>query len=185
MLIMEGVEPCTYCGVAADSIDHIPSRCMRAKLIALGEYSGVWKEVPACRWCNSTLGRLALLTIDARRQHIKASLRRKFRRLLKAPMWSEPDIAELGVGMQGYMRENMEQSRVIRARLAWEGQRQVTSAGGPKAPDSTERQPEALKRPSRTTFVVNHPAVGVSHIQFQPAECWNERYRHGCHRLDG
>lgn len=116
------IAPCTYCGVPADSIDHIPPQCMRNTLKDLGDYIGVWKEVPACLWCNSTLGSLALLTITDRRDYIKKVIRRKFKKLLASPVWSDADIEECGEGLRAYLFDQREQARLIRDRLAWDGQ---------------------------------------------------------------
>lgn len=118
---IDRLTPCTYCGLVADSIDHIPPQCMRVVLRDLGEYIGPWKEVPACRWCNSTLGSLALLTIRERRAHIKKALRKKFKSVLSIPTWREENLAELSPGLRAYVIEGIELSRLIRARLAWEG----------------------------------------------------------------
>ena len=118
---IDRLNPCTYCGLVADSIDHIPPRCMRVVLRDLGEYIGPWKEVPACRWCNATLGSLALLTIRERRAHIKKALRKKFKAVLNIPTWRDENLAELSPGLRAYVIEGIELSRLIRARLAWEG----------------------------------------------------------------
>jgi len=169
-MVTEGVEPCAYCGLPADSIDHIPSQCMRAKLIALGEYRGVWKEVPACRWCNSVLGRLALLTIDDRRQHIKASLRRKFKRLLKARIWSDEEIDEMGGGLRSYLRESKAKALEIRSRLAWAGQ----SRGFREDARQLLTQPEGKERPSRGIAAPSKASAYESNAQ-PGAERWVEQ----------
>jgi len=114
--------PCTYCGVVADSMDHIPPMCMRNVLNDLGNYIGVWREVPSCRWCNSTLGSLALLTVHDRRAHIKSVLRRKYKRLLASPIWTEQELSEVSENLRAYIVESMKRASLVRAMVAWDGQ---------------------------------------------------------------
>ena len=135
--------PCTYCGVVADSMDHIPPQCMRKILNDLGNYVGVWREVPACRWCNSTLGHLALLTIVERRAHIKQVISRKYRKLLACPAWSEEALLEVSPGLRSYIIENMERVKLIRAMLAWNGQR-APLEGTVRRPPCVDAIEEAL-----------------------------------------
>lgn len=65
------VKVCIYCGMSADSIDHVPPRHLRAQLAEIELLALGTKEVDACRECNSALGRRPLLTITERRRYIK------------------------------------------------------------------------------------------------------------------
>ncbi len=116
---LQEVEPCIYCGVPASSIDHIPPRIMRQRLADLGEYVGTWAEVPACRWCNSQIGDLALLTITDRKLYIKQRIRVKFKKLLSSPDWNEEQLSELGYSLKTKIVSAMAKKRLLKQRLAW------------------------------------------------------------------
>jgi hypothetical protein len=113
------IEPCTYCGLPSDSIDHIPPQAMRAMIQDLGAYKGVWREVPACRWCNSHLADLALLTVEDRRQYIKKVLRKKFKKLLSLPDWTDAALAELGPSLRCFVIDSIHKAQIVKERLAW------------------------------------------------------------------
>ena len=115
----EDCQPCIYCGVPACAYDHIPPRAMRERMKDLGDYTGTWVEVPACTWCNSTLNDLALLTITDRKLYIKQAIRKKFKRLLDAPDWTDEAIASLGYTLGTKIKADMNKKKLIRSRLAW------------------------------------------------------------------
>lgn len=116
---IDELEPCFYCGVPANSIDHVPPRAMRKRMADLGEYFGVWVEVPACMWCNSTLGNLALLTLTDRKLYIKQRLRVKFKKLLASHDWTDEQLDELGYTLKTKILASMAKRRLVRQRIAW------------------------------------------------------------------
>lgn len=66
---------CTYCGVAADTRDHV---IPRSYLRTTGKPN--WKRdlwVYACRQCNSTLGSLMYITVQDRAMYLLDRYRRK------------------------------------------------------------------------------------------------------------
>lgn len=117
---MNGPATCAYCGELADSVDHVPPRSARSRLRASG-YKGMFFEVDACRECNSALTDLSLFTLSKRRARIASYLRRKYRKYLRAPDWTEAQRESLGD--QGLLRSGVDSGLrlrdVARRRLAF------------------------------------------------------------------
>jgi hypothetical protein len=99
----QDLAPCVYCGVAANSIDHVPPQSARPRLLELGlERKYPFFEVEACRECNSALGARGLWTLVARRDYIKKFLRRRYRGFLNIPDWTDTELAQLSPMMLEY-----------------------------------------------------------------------------------
>lgn len=118
------VKVCIYCGMSADSIDHVPPRHLRAQLAEIELLALGTKEVDACRECNSALGRRPLLTITERRRYIKHYLRRKYRRYLAIPEWNEEKLMTVGSSLRMMIERNMMIRDDVRMRLRWKGKRE-------------------------------------------------------------
>lgn len=87
---------CTYCGLVADTIDHVPPTSIRPILIELKlneQYP--FMTVRSCRECNSTLGDRAYWTIEQRREYIASRLKRRYRKYLELPEWSQKELDAL------------------------------------------------------------------------------------------
>lgn len=105
--------------MVADSVDHIPPRYLRAQMMGLELAAMREQEVPACRDCHSVLGRRPLLTITDRRAYVKASLRRRYARMLRIPNWTQDQLAELGDDLRRMIERNLLVRDEIRQRLRW------------------------------------------------------------------
>lgn len=118
--------PCTYCGLAAETIDHTIPQCIVKAAgdagVDLSSLSRVrYLVVPACRECNSLLGSRVFPTLAARRAWVKGELKRRHRADLKMPSWSDAEIADMGPVAQIDIRAGLRRRDLIRARLAWAG----------------------------------------------------------------
>ena len=111
--------PCVYCGMTADSIDHIPSKYMRIQLSEVELRAIHTQEVPACRECNSILGCRPIITIVERRQYVKAHLKHKYAKYLRIPDWTDEKLATMSQNLQGMIRRGMKTRDLIRQRLQW------------------------------------------------------------------
>ena len=113
--------PCIYCGVPAETIDHIPPRAYREQVRIAGlsaRYPEI--EVDACRECNCLLGARALWTVAVRKQFIKRSLRRRYRKYLLIPDWSKDDLIEYqGARLTVYIETGMIIRDITKKRIAW------------------------------------------------------------------
>ena len=111
-------EACAYCGVRADTKDHVPAVSVRPFLAETlpGRYPEL--EVPCCRECNSALGARGL-TIAARRELARVAIEKRYRDVLKAPAWTSEELAEMGPGMTSVIKHDTELKAWVRARLSW------------------------------------------------------------------
>lgn len=114
------VNPCYYCGVPADSVDHVPPQCQRPILESLGlkgRYE--WVQVWACRECNSLLGARAIFTVRERKKFIKGALRRRYRKYLRIPEWHHSELAELGPTAKSYVISGIVTKELVEKRINW------------------------------------------------------------------
>jgi hypothetical protein len=114
---------CVYCGLPADSVDHVIPRLMRNLLADVGGWRERWPRITdtvwACRQCNSTAGGKLFDTVAEKRRYIHARYREKHARLLKTPDWTDDEIEALGPSLQQYMRTMRDHANLLRERLAW------------------------------------------------------------------
>jgi 5-methylcytosine-specific restriction endonuclease McrA len=94
------IKPCWYCGVPSDTIDHIPPRKIRDFLVERKMTQYPFVELWACRECNLLLGARTIWDVHRRKAFIKKALKRKYRRYLNIPPWSDAEISRLGPGLQ-------------------------------------------------------------------------------------
>lgn len=111
--------PCVYCGLAADTKDHIPPQAYRPFLESVGEKRYPFLLVPACKECNSALGAKALWTVHARKEWIKRRLERKYKHYLAIPGWEDGEVRELGPSLSQEVIRGLAIRDVTRRRIAW------------------------------------------------------------------
>lgn len=115
-------QPCEYCGQPADSIDNVPPQSARQFIKDSGLASRFpFKEVWACRECNSILGARAIFTITARRKFIKKVLRIRYKKFLKIPEWRDTELTALGHTLRSTVLNGVIMKELVEARLAWKG----------------------------------------------------------------
>ena len=110
---------CTYCGLIGETTDHVPPQSARPTLIALGlapRYPFV--EVRCCHECNCALGRRPLWTVAQRKAYIKGYLKRRYRKYLAIPDWTDDDLKELSLDLQDFTRHGLAVRALTRHRLA-------------------------------------------------------------------
>lgn len=118
--IVSGDTPCYYCGMLATTIDHVPPKVVRAKFQSLGmmdRYS--IHEVPACAECNSLLGDRHPWTLGDRKRSVKNRLRRRYKRILSIPPWSDSELSILSPSLQDFVIRGLYQQEIVLKRLAW------------------------------------------------------------------
>jgi hypothetical protein len=122
-----GVEPCHYCGLPADTIDHVVPQAMildardsgdEALLAAVTERRRRM-VVPACRECNG-LGRSVMdPTLAARTLRIKSRLRMRHRKALAMPDWSDTELMDLSERLRNLVIGAIYERDELRKRIAW------------------------------------------------------------------
>lgn len=115
------VHVCVYCGVPADTIDHVPPSSVRATLLQAGVTRWRFVEVDACHECNSLLRADLPWTVTERKRKIKDELKRRYATYLRIPSWSDREIGEhTSTGLLGsHIREGLFIRDVILQRLEW------------------------------------------------------------------
>lgn len=91
---------CHYCGAPADTKDHIVPISYNYTQRPNNSPGKGGQTVDCCRECNSLLGAKALFSIEERAHEIAECLERRYKKELKAPVWSEEDLAELGPALR-------------------------------------------------------------------------------------
>ena len=91
---------CHYCGAPADTKDHIVPISYNYTQRPNNSPGKGGQTVDCCRECNSLLGAKALFSVEERAHEIAECLERRYKKELKAPVWSEEDLAELGPALR-------------------------------------------------------------------------------------
>lgn len=119
---------CRYCGMPADSDDHVPPRWLlqqaatadgptRKQLLAgWPNPPAVWR---ACRECNSFLGHRRFKTLAERRKACRAHIRKKYRKFMAATDWTPDELAELGPTLRSKVMEFIQIRDIVAARLSY------------------------------------------------------------------
>lgn len=105
---------CTYCGMPGFTKDHLLPVTVTGK--AVRKFVAV---VPACGECNSAIGDRVGHRITERREEAHERLRKKNRRLLESPIWSEQRLVELGPNLGTHIRQSMDRRQILISRLSW------------------------------------------------------------------
>lgn len=110
---------CAYCGELATCQDHVLPVVVAARFGGLAEWEHLKLLIPACFECNGIAGGKFFRTLTAKRRYIQNKLRKKYRKLLAMPDWSEEDLASCGPNLRASIETALTERRVILARLAW------------------------------------------------------------------
>lgn len=109
---------CDYCGLLADTVDHVPPLSVRPALIELKlapRYHFV--EVRSCRECNTALGARPLWTISQRKQFLIKWITRRYDQYLQIPNWTEGELAKLSETLQDCVLDDLAVRDLTRHRL--------------------------------------------------------------------
>lgn len=119
------MEPCYYCGLPSDGMDHALPQSLEATIRNYGwpEFAKlvtfIMYAVPACQECNSALGKKIFATLEERRNYIKQRLKRKHKRLLGSPDWEQLEIDKLGAGLRQFVDNRQRYKLLVKERLSW------------------------------------------------------------------
>ena len=121
--------PCTYCGLPATDREHVIARARAAMIRELGlAQPHQFLIVPACRECNTLAGKQPFTTITEKRTYLHMILRKRYRKYLEMPLWTEEKFHEMSDGLIGMIRRAMAMRDMIKRRLAWPHQDPSKSA---------------------------------------------------------
>ena len=117
----KATDACAYCGLVADTYDHVPPLSL---VHALGREHFESRRialylVPACRECNSCLSSVPHTSVLERRAHMKRVLRRRYAKVLRMPRWSEEEMVGLGRGLVDMIRGANAVRELTKRRIEW------------------------------------------------------------------
>jgi hypothetical protein len=120
------VDLCAYCGSVATSLDHVVPRHFLERMVDSGINHPLLRNgrvlvVPSCRECNVGLGGQFFRTFAERREWVHRWLRKRYRRLIEMPEWTEAQLAQMGPVMRQHIRSSQRKRDIILERLAWSG----------------------------------------------------------------
>ncbi len=125
----DDITPCYYCGLPATTVDHvIPQSLIKDLAILEDDYVTRQlydrhrvREVDACRECNSALGAQYFDTLAKRKQWVQAWLRKRYKRVLVTPPWTDSELGQLSRRLQAHVIQSLDEKRVLLRRLGWKG----------------------------------------------------------------
>jgi hypothetical protein len=116
-----------YCGENATSRDHFPPQTVADRL------GYAMQTVPACMECNVLLGaRPPWFSVRSRRRYIGWLLKKRYRKLLETPTWSDTELQKLGRGLRKYVESRIAQKQRVGTRIQWAFAGSVTHAFLPR-----------------------------------------------------
>lgn len=108
-------EPCVYCGIPCQTVDHIPPICHRDMLPAKD-----WYCVTACSECNTGLGGRFLLTFEERFRFVKAWLCSRYKKQLQAVDRSDKELKTFGPTLRKRLQAGLKTKAAVIERLTYE-----------------------------------------------------------------
>ena len=114
--------PCRYCGILSTDKEHVTPRSwidMCKDMKRMGIDVEIPKEiiVPSCRECNMLALDKVFENIKEKKNYIHEKLKRRYRKLLHFPIWSDEEIMELDGGLRLQVFMFNEVVKIIKRRL--------------------------------------------------------------------
>jgi len=107
---------CFYCGMPADTVDHVPPVSLVDSLVGLERLLPRW-VVPACHECNSTLGDEPLFKLSERAAFLIEKYEKLYHNYLSCGDFSDDELSELGPILRSQVENAVAVKRVITRRL--------------------------------------------------------------------
>lgn len=107
---------CTYCGVLANSRDHLFPCAYRGYRTFTSEAGEI---VAACAECNSLLGDQLLFKIKDRAAFLHTAYSKRWGKLLRTPRWTMEELAELDGSLRESITRTLYDVDVCKLRLAY------------------------------------------------------------------
>jgi hypothetical protein len=110
---------CVYCGLPAESKDHVPPITRVSDYESLGLAIELYIKVPCCLECNNLLGAELQDSFFQRAEVLKDKLARKYRRHLNNVDWDDEELEELGPTLKSKVLEGKVKSQRVLARIEY------------------------------------------------------------------
>jgi len=131
---------CAYCGVVADSIDHVVPQWFIKAMQNSGVAEALERStVHCCRECNSLIGGKIFDTFRARKSYALDRLLVRYKKVLATPAWNRDQIEVMGPSMRSFIYASLTLKAFIALRLAFGGKRSPLRQyiGAHKTPKNT------------------------------------------------
>lgn len=107
---------CAYCGDHATQWDHVVPQTFLTVSETRTFTSGV---VPCCQQCNGHLSNMVFESLDERLDYVGWRVKRKHKKIIESPDWSDAEIKELGPGLRRSVKNMADQKRLVANRLRY------------------------------------------------------------------
>jgi hypothetical protein len=107
-IIIRG-EFCLYCGAVATTEDHFPPATVSMHGLIL----------PACNECNNLAGTEYSYDLGMRYLCVKTKLKRKYKRILSSPDWTNKELSEVSYNLRCGVLEWQKREEKLQKRIAW------------------------------------------------------------------
>lgn len=112
--------PCAYCGLPSTEREHVLPSSFTQALSDMEEVIPVRLYlVPSCRECNTLAHNYVFKNITQKRRYIHDRIRRRYKKLLRMPIWTESDLEELSPDLVRYVHRGLQFKEIILSRLTW------------------------------------------------------------------
>jgi len=167
---------CYYCGVPADSVDHVVSRAILRSLaddpeaLAALTARGRVLEVDCCRQCNSLLSSDYDQTLGDRKARLRQQLQKRYTRLLETPDWTDSELGRMGPYLQQRIIAAIAKREWIRSRLNYNGAATLHGRPQRQLSGSSVRAALTVKNPSPVAMRRRAVYWWMPWLVAQPAE---------------
>lgn len=118
---------CYYCGLPAESVDHVVPQSVINQAILSGNTEayldligrGRILIVDCCRQCNSILGNINDKTLAERKARLKTRLKIKLNKDLTMPDWNEQELETLSPTLRSWVQEGLIRREIARGRIGY------------------------------------------------------------------
>lgn len=109
---------CTYCGIAANGLDHVIPVSYDFASRSAASYA---KDlvVPCCSECNSRLSNFYLPTIAERAEYLIGSYKDKYKKVLNRPDWTDEELKDMGATMRKRIKADAQLKIDLEQRLTY------------------------------------------------------------------
>ena len=126
-MVLNGEEyeftPCIYCGLPASDREHVIAQAKAALIYELGlARPHQFLVVPSCKECNHLAGKRPFTTVSEKRAFLHKVLRKRYRKYLNMPVWTEEKFKDMSASLIGMIRRAMAIKEITRRRLLWPSQ---------------------------------------------------------------
>lgn len=107
---------CFYCGMPADTVDHVPPISRVDDYRSMGLRHEIFIKVTCCKDCNTKLGASLQLSLVERYNVRQKQMEKEFKKILKMPVWSSEEIKKMGRNMRSSIVVSMQQKEMLKER---------------------------------------------------------------------